>query len=709
MKGIWKIQTTRRWASLLTCVAVATQAQTATPEAAQLADQRARAAALEKRLPVPKVEAKASFDLSPARQERFQKYLPKAWNKLSQREPLHILTLGDAETLQVHEGGLLESFPALFAQELATQFFYTGGVVKTGESSGEKGPAISLRTLSRSEGSALDAAAILSSTARQAPVDVLLLCYGQDWEGLTPVTYARAINSALAVAREIGAEVILCSPWLPMSESSEKVLGLGRPLADVLSEIATDESLLHVDLGDLARLFQVPTAEKQDEGQVFERIERTYRAFFYQQPEWGVTARATLHRQLGSMIFKDLLDPAPTPSWQIESAIATQTEPGKLRVRCSLQNKGKSRLDLITLPLLANGLKPVEAQSKLSLEAGATQTIEMSYQGRELSLLEPLLRLPLLVSAGTQARVETLRARVEPVALVWGAQTLFNQEAEFLASAQIVNTGKNPAKGTWKAEFGSQKQEGSYDLASGATSPLDLRFKLPAEIQSSAKLALKLTVKQDGQEIRSSKSVWVTRNLGLGQTVPLVAWKEGAQVAPTLTTQANASSLTFTCNIPSADLLQDAPSANSPAWQLDLHLDARSYGKRLEQGSTAGLRITGTAAPGAGQVHAIPAWAFGTGYAASFDPKEFKTAMTSGENSRQITFTLPRTYLYLHEWALDNGNSQFGLNVRLTLMTADGFATYSLVPTTKPADDIEALAVLELTEKPTQRSTISVE
>ena len=77
-----------------------------------------------------------------------------------------------------------------------------------------------------------------------------------------------------------------------------------------------------------------------------------------------------------------------------------------------------------------------------------------------------------------------------------------------------------------------------------------------------------------------------------------------------------------------------------------------------------------------------------------------------GGNQHQIMLTIPRTYLYLHEWALNNGNSQFGLNVRLTLNTAQGYQTWSLVPTSKPANDAAAMGVLELTATPTQRATV---
>lgn len=679
--------------------------------APDLEAQKAAAAALEKKLPVPTTESRTNFDLSPDRQERFQKFLPKAYRKLSQREAFNVLVLGDAEAFQVHEGKPVQSFPGIFASELATQFFYTGGVLEAGQIGPLNAPTIAMRTLSRSHGSVLDAAGILASTAHQTPVDVVLLCYGQAESAMSPVTYRRAIAAALAGAKELGAEVILCSPWLPVAENCETVLGGNRPLADVLQEIATDENLLYADLGDLSRVVRVPEVETQNEGQVFERIETTYRAFFHQASAATFIPRVNLHQQLGSLIYKQLLDAPGALPWQVSEAVAHQTAADQISLAYVLKNTSAADLDLTVLPLIAAGWKPVEAQSKITLKAGATQEIKVSYAqtAGEAVFQEPLLRLPVLISAGPLVRVETLRAPVDPLAIVWGLETQFNQEGNFLAACQIVNPGKPRIQGSWQAEFEGQKLDGQFDLQSGASSPLNLKLSLPTDLTGTRRLPLKLTVRSGDITRTSTRTVVITPNLGLGQSTRLTTLAERKSASPvSLTAKASAKALLLTFDITGDEVLQDSADGG-PAWQLEVNLDARSYGKRLEPGSTAALLITGKAAPAAGKVHDIPAWAFGTGYAASFDTKEFKAALTGTEGKRQITLILPRTYLYLHEWALENGNSQFGLNTRLTLNGAEGYVTYFLSPTLKPVDDVEALAVLELTAKPTRRVTVEVE
>ena len=78
---------------------------------------------------------------------------------------------------------------------------------------------------------------------------------------------------------------------------------------------------------------------------------------------------------------------------------------------------------------------------------------------------------------------------------------------------------------------------------------------------------------------------------------------------------------------------------------------------------------------------------------------------SSAGGGRRLTVSLPKSYLYRHEWALGNGNSELGINVRLN----GGGRTYFLTRSTRMSDDAGSLSVLELTDKPTRRWTVRVE
>lgn len=318
-------------------------------------------------------------------------------------------------------------------------------------------------------------------------------------------------------------------------------------------------------------------------------------------------------------------------------------------------------------------------------------------------------RLPVLIISGRRASIVLLRAPMQPVTIVWNSDTLFNQEQRFVAGGQIMNTSQEVLSGTWQAEFLGTPLSGKFELKPGAAYPLDLSFDLRQNAPPVSRLPLKLSLTTSGVTLTSTRKITLAWNVGLNQPVPLTPTSTSTGKV-SLEVKAEVARLTLICDVSGDEMLLDAASAGTAAWQLDVNLDARSYGKRLEAGSTAPLRVTGSAAPGKGHVHDVPPWAFGTGYSAAFAATEFQATHTSsGGDRHQIQLTIPRTYLYLHEWALDNGNSQLGLNVRLTLNTAQGYHTWSLVPTAKSANDAGAMAVLELSAKPTQRATVILE
>jgi hypothetical protein len=159
--------------------------------------------------------------------------------------------------------------------------------------------------------------------------------------------------------------------------------------------------------------------------------------------------------------------------------------------------------------------------------------------------------------------------------------------------------------------------------------------------------------------------------------------------------------------------LQDNP-AGGPAVTADVILDARSYGKRLTPGNSDAIRITSAAADGEGKVSPLVPWVFGTGYAMEYDEKAIKARLSSRpDGSRRLTMALPRSYLYLHEFALGNGNSQIGLSTYLSVWQRGDEANpggttalYGLTHNAVHRDRAESHSVLELAEPATGRWTV---
>lgn len=701
---IWKMARLGGLLAWAACAASAASAQTSLEQSRKAADE------LEKRLPVPEMPVEGAQDMGVERQQRFRERLPESGRKLSQREPFHLVVLGDAAPVwqEPEAPEAAATFDEVFAQELAALFFYTGGVRRPEEAGRPEmlGPAITLRHLGRPGGSVLDAPGILASTARQTPVDLVVLCLGQGEAGMSPAAVAEAVRTALDAARGLGAEVLLAASWPPMGTAAERLLGQGRRAADVLAEIAEGEGLPLVDLGSLRGLLDVPSLQPGgDVAHWFAEVERLYRGFFYESAS-GFIPRASLHRKLGTKLLERLLTAPPESFWQLENAVASLDEAGtSFSLTCGVKNLTDQPMDLVALPLIAGGWRPVEVAPLEQLGPGATARLEVRFTRDEPVLVdEPLLRVPLLLSAGGLLDLTAVRAPLQPLAIVWECETFFNQDAVITPACTLVNASEKPLKGTWLATLGREEISGAYAVPAGGRQALELRFRLPED----APRELPLTVKLGGDaKVQAARSIHLSPNLGLGVARALVADKAELDGKISLQAGASASHLQITLSIP-AGLITDPPSG--PAWELALNLDARSYGKRLEPGSTVALRMAGGSVDGPGAVSAVAAWAFGTGYAAQFESAEFKAELlSSGDGGRQIRLTLPRTYLYLHEWAMDNGNSQLGINLRLRLHGADGVAHFQLSPTRKPVDDVSALVVLELAAQPTRRYTVSVE
>ncbi len=669
-----------------------------------LEQQQRAARELEARLPKPAADATGgTVALTAARQERLQKLLPASWRKLSQREPFHLLVLGDAQPVWSEVKEREPACAELFAQQLASLFFYTGGVRQAGQPA-IGGPAIVLRDLSG--GGSLEAAAILASSARQAPVDLVLLCTGQTEAetGLSPVRLTQAVDAAVAAARELGAEVLLTASWPGVSAASEQALGRGRPHADALAEFAADHDLPFADLGRLTDLLQLPESEAPlDEAQLFAELEQLYRGFFHDTGN-GFLPRPALHRRLASLLIDELLDGPPARPWQLEAGSATlNAEATRLELACTVHNPGREVLQLTALPLPAGNWRPVAAQSRQSLAPGSRANLHFSYSRPTPARLdEAQARLPLLLHGAGQLENAVVRAAWHPLAVVWGLETFFNQEQFVAPACTLTNAGDTALSGRWQAEYAGQRLQGDYQLAPGASQALDLRLDI-AKAPPAAELVLTL---EGDVRLTQRRRLWVTPNLAVSADRPLHA--EPAELAgkASLQVQATKTSLSLLIDLTEAALLDDAGS--SPAWRLDLNLDARSYGKRLEGGTTATLSASGGAVDGPARVRDVPPWAFGTGYAASFDTTAIQAALTTrADGRRQIRLTLPRSYLYLHEWALDNGNSQLGLDVRLLLQ--GGRTAFHLSPSRKAAEDADSLVVLELASTATRRFTVSVE
>jgi len=679
---------------------------------------RAAALAVEAKLPSTVVQPQTFFDLSPVQRDRWRKFLPQTLLKLTRRERVQIVVLGDAilDGAKAAPGvdPLLQSFAGVFASKLAAQFYYTGGVrvVRPGSKLRSKatmvmGPEILIQPVRTF--SILSAASALSTVGFQGQPDLVLVAQGLEdgLAGVSAADVAAAFRSLLDTARGKRLEVIVAGPVPQAADPEEASLALTRGPASVLREASAKADLIFSDLGDLSRLLETPPGARGAD-QVFPALMQEYQSLLNFLPAGGVATPTTgMHAAMGRILFQDVMQGAPSVPWQISAAKATLAGQGRLTLEFELANNRREALALTVLPLVPAGLKPKDTNPEIQLAAGAKQTVQVSYSitdTRYLPLTDGELRLPVLVIGGKLSRIEDIVVPLRPFSLTWNVCAAFNQETEFSPELEIENSTGASLSAAWEASWAGKPLEGTIALDASGSELLKLALPLPTDAKAPLRrvLPLKLALSSNGVRQIFDRDIEITRNMGLKEVVPLSA-ADGQDSAVTLRADADGMKLFLTLDLTGVSLADDS---SGRAFELLLNLDARSYGERLTPGATAALRITGRAADGDALVDPISPWAFGSGYAAVFEPKEIHASLSSSAGGgRRLTITLPKSYFYRHEWALGNGNSQLGLNVRFN----GGGRDYFLTRSRRQGDDAESLSVLELTDKPTQRWTVRVE
>lgn len=672
----------------------------------------------EAKLPKPEAKPQSYFDLAPAQRERWQKYLPQTLLKLSRRERVQIVVLGDAILDGAKTEGdadpLLKSFAGVFAKALANQFYYTGGVrvIRPGSKLRSKesmvlGPEILLQPVRTS--SIVPAASALATVGFQGKPDLVLIAHGLEdgVAGTSAADVSTAMRSLLETAFTHHLEVIVAGPIPQAADPEETSLALTCGPGSVMRESSETGKVLFSDLGDLSRLLTPPVGTSAAH-LVFPALVQQYQSRLNNtSPGKVATPTADMHAAMGRILFEDVMNGPPAVAWDFSDANATLAGQGKLNLEFQITNTSREMLPFTVLPLVPRGLKLKEANPELTLAAGAKETVKVSYiitNTLQLPLSDGKIRLPVLVIAGKHARISDLVTPLRPFSASWKARVAFNQEAEFSPELEIENSTGSSLEAAWESSWGGKSQEGKVSLDANGSEALPLKLALPADAQAPfrQRLPLNFAVSANGMRQIFDRYIEITRNFGLKESVPLAA-TDGQTSAATLRADADNMKLFLTLDLTGVDLVDDA---TGKAYELRLNLDARTYGERLTRGATAALRMTGRAGDGEAEIDPISPWAFGSGYAAEFETREIQAKLSSSASGgRRLTISLPRSYLYRHEWALGNGNSQLGINVRLT----GGGREYFLTRSTRQGDDAESLSVLELTDKPTRRWTVRVE
>ncbi len=452
--------------------------------------------------------------------------------------------------------------------------------------------------------------------------------------------------------------------------------------------------------------------------------------------DW-VHPNTSAQRALGRRVYTELLNGPKSAPWKISQASVQFDHPGQGVLTYRIENTTAADQIVTLLPLITRDWIPLDAPTRIDLKAGKKGDVKITYKAAHepgvagavsanlFSMRDSFLRLPIMTVGNEMARIEIVRSVITPIAVVWDTGTKFNQAGVTDLEGHIINNSDQAVSGQWEAIWLGQTLSAEFKLEPRAEVPFKVSLKMPEANATAArqKGTLNFTVTCPNKTVRFDREVEIVRNFGLKEALPLLAIDSYVRdqvpkpplpnpTVPGVAFKADADAefLYLTWDVFGQNL-QDNP-AGTGAMIVEVSLDARSYGKRLNPGSTDPVRVAVGAADGDAKLSSLPPWCFGDGYGMFYDVKMVKGKLSSRpDGSRRLTLTLPRTYLYLHEWSLQNGNSQLGINTSLQIWqtSADNtgsYQAYVLTSNGRHRDDAESLAVLELANKSTGRWTV---
>lgn len=650
----------------------------------------------------------SAYPLTEAQEQRIRVFLPKAFEKLKRREPVHVAIVGDGvsqmTTFDENRGNILQSMHGHFLRGLEAEFYYTGGVhlINPIGENPEKlnehiGPEITVQHFTQPDAGAMSALQMLTTQVFLNQPDIVILSFGQkDLRADVVVdTYRRALESAIRICQDHGAEPIIVGPT-PVRDPLEAYgWGSVRLYSQAAQQAATAAGVAFLD--PAAALLD--TAGVPADGTPEERVRIVSEGLasrFYQygseraQPE-AIFINTAAHERAGHGLVGQFLN-GPAPAILTGGAEATLSGAADMEVSVRLTNTSNEIVanGILTALNVGRAWQPVEPYHEFRIDPGASGEFKIPYRRRVASQIggpeaffpsrvnERALDCSFLISDADRTRILDLSAAIVPIAATWDLSGLENQAPIFPLKFNLYNPGDGETSGAYHLTYANQQARGTFRLGSREGRDFEAKCRLPTDrIRSKDKAVLVLEI--GDQKLSFEREVEVTRNLCLVKPVPLVraadygagdAPKAGGNESVAMTVDANPAGLTVSFDIEGIGF-EEAERRDSMV--LELAVDARAIDECRSFGFVAPLRITAGPAAGAGETWSIAPAAFGDGYAKLLSPAGVASELTSQDGGKIHRFVvkIPRIYLYQNEWDLASGSGRIGIGAKLQFLRVD--------------------------------------
>lgn len=604
----------------------------------------------------------------------------------------------------------------------------------------EAGAAIWIYNLARDGSQVPQVLESLTTEAFPAPPaagpDLVTICYGvNDAVAGSPLSsYREFLRTAVKLCQKNKADVILAAPPVSFEGSQPRQsLGRARPYAIVAREVAAEQAVAFVDLGEAnvwgpSDLFNLTAADAFESA-----LEPIQRQFAYRSDVVDTlhpNSTATLH--MGDLLARQLLgEPLQGPiqvNGILQMADPANNDGAGAELDVRLFNPTQSERTVVASVLSFPGWAPLPGtpDALFNLRPGkarhwkvpmvATDSARASGEGG-------FIRGSLLLSDDDHQQLADVRLSVLPVSLVWPEGRIDKASGDVLLNTTLTNTGVQPVKGTAHVKWMGREAELPVSLAPSEKTILPLRLTLPDALKS-VRFLEKVTVslELDDQSVEFSHLVEGVRYAGLKQPLPMVVMNKWNAPAPDNDPDATGATLTVLADQDGIWFFVDVPPGTAPGkmdarpWgSVEVQMDGRNASENGTLGFVDRLLADIPWQDGYATVRRVRPATFGTGYNMPYEPRGFLAKVqTRPDGSRRIEFAIMRSNLRYHEWSLDgSGQNTLGFNVRLGIpdpagQGMDASKSCAVTNTDFPWADARGLTVLELSPTPAARWSLRI-
>ncbi len=655
-----------------------------------------------------------AYPLTIEQRERLRRYLPRSFPKMENNEPMHVVAIGDSVMSAYtplpsawENGNILFTYPGVFLEKMALEWFYTGGMSLLNPPPGGRkkvsrypGEQIRLENLATRDGFMLSGLQRTTTDAFLHKPDILLIQYGAN-DALAHTAldvYRRALEKTIENGKLAKADIIVLGPTPVNYGGGAMNWGSTRPYVSVAREVCAKHDVLFLDTGQhLMQIFAKGVDAETHPQAAMEVVGDSLLNIFAYGEELPFPERVhpgpKVHQVLGQALFDDLLN-GTKPSDFSATAIAMHEDGGRVKVVLSLRNQTtEEKQGTIGALVVGTGMTPANPAQRFKIPAGKAAQLEFLYRravaGKTRGgddLYVPLERdenttqFCFVVEDTFGSEFLEVPLRVGPVSVAWKGKNFVNVTDRVRIEWDLVNGTDKAINGKYQIGMG----ESVAELVDFSLPPLgNKNFYAVFGFQGdAAKFQFQqdvwLDIHAEGKVIRFQREMEATRDMVVGQTVVMSPWASYTN-APPPGDPAKPAAATGTAAVrfdfDEAALRVQAAMRDiaipdlgeKAALKVNLSIDARPGEEVRKFGFVDPLTFYFRGTDGAGMCEDVDLAAFGNGYNMRLDARGIRSTLSTQANGEKvIDITIPRSYLHRL------GASDSLLGVKFEIIPAQG-------------------------------------